>query len=312
MLANRFPMLLWWGPEYVPIYNDAYRPVLGREASLEALGHAVPRVLGRDLARPRPADRHAVQRRARDLEEDIELELNRHGFLEESHFTIAYSPVPDETAPRGIGGVLATVHEITEQVVGERRVEVLRDLGARAAEAKTAEDACALAAEMLARTRRTCRSRSRISRCGRRRARLAGAAGVERRARRRPQIVDRERPMGERAWPMAEALAAESMQVARRTRGARAAVRRGHGPTRRTGRWSADPVERAADRPAGAARASASARASRSTTRYATSSSSSPRRSRPRSPTLAPTRRSGGAPRRSRRSTARRPRSSRT
>ena len=53
--------------------------------------------------------------------EDILLEIKRHGFTEESHFTIAYSPVPDETAASGIGGVLATVHEITEKIVGERR-----------------------------------------------------------------------------------------------------------------------------------------------------------------------------------------------
>ena len=29
LLANRFPLLLWWGPQYVSIYNDPYRPVLG-------------------------------------------------------------------------------------------------------------------------------------------------------------------------------------------------------------------------------------------------------------------------------------------
>jgi hypothetical protein len=29
MLANRFPMLLWWGPDYICIYNDAYIPILG-------------------------------------------------------------------------------------------------------------------------------------------------------------------------------------------------------------------------------------------------------------------------------------------
>jgi hypothetical protein len=29
LLANRFPLLLWWGPQYCQIYNDAYRPVLG-------------------------------------------------------------------------------------------------------------------------------------------------------------------------------------------------------------------------------------------------------------------------------------------
>jgi hypothetical protein len=31
MLANRFPMLLWWGPDYISIYNDAYIPILGRK-----------------------------------------------------------------------------------------------------------------------------------------------------------------------------------------------------------------------------------------------------------------------------------------
>ena len=36
LLANRFPLLLWWGPEFVSIYNDAYRPVLGDQASLGA------------------------------------------------------------------------------------------------------------------------------------------------------------------------------------------------------------------------------------------------------------------------------------
>lgn len=29
--TNRFPLLLWWGPEYVSIYNDAYRPILGKK-----------------------------------------------------------------------------------------------------------------------------------------------------------------------------------------------------------------------------------------------------------------------------------------
>lgn len=47
--------------------------------------------------------------------EDLQLEIKRYGYIEETHFTIAYSPVPNETVPSGIGGVLATVHEITEK-----------------------------------------------------------------------------------------------------------------------------------------------------------------------------------------------------
>jgi signal transduction histidine kinase len=81
--------------------------------------------------------------------DDILLEVNRYGFTEETHFTIAYSPVPDDTAPRGIGGVIATVVEITEKIVGERRIAALRDIGATAGQAKTAEEACAVAARAL-------------------------------------------------------------------------------------------------------------------------------------------------------------------
>ena len=44
--------------------------------------------------------------------------------------------------------MLATVHEITQKVVAERRVEVLRDLGVQAVES-SAEETCRAAAEIL-------------------------------------------------------------------------------------------------------------------------------------------------------------------
>ena len=48
----------------------------------------------------------------------------------------------------GIGGVLATVHEITAKIVGQRRGTVLREL-ASAVEARSAEQACINAAAKL-------------------------------------------------------------------------------------------------------------------------------------------------------------------
>jgi hypothetical protein len=149
LLANRFPWLLWWGPRYVSIYNDAYRPVLGTKH---------PWALGQPLSECWKEIWHILQPLvdtpfkggAATWNDDILLEINRHGFVEETHFTIAYSPVPDEDAPTGIGGVLATVHETTEKVVGERRVSALRDLGGAAIERKTVEEACLIAADALA------------------------------------------------------------------------------------------------------------------------------------------------------------------
>ena len=148
LLANRFPLLLWWGPRYISIYNDAYRPVLGTKHPW-ALGRPVSEVWSEIWSVLKPLIDTPFEGGPATWMDDIELHINRHGFLEESHFTIAYSPVPDDTAARGIGGVLATVHEITEKVIGERRIVILRDLGSRASQAKTAEDACAVAGAVL-------------------------------------------------------------------------------------------------------------------------------------------------------------------
>src|SRR3954465_12484313 len=41
LLANRFPLLLWWGPEFIQIYNDPYRPVLGAKHPAPGLGRPV-------------------------------------------------------------------------------------------------------------------------------------------------------------------------------------------------------------------------------------------------------------------------------
>ena len=128
MLANRFPLLLWWGPTFCSIYNDPYRPVLGVKHPW-ALGKPVSECWSEIWHVLKPLIETPFNGGPPTWMEDIQLEINRYGFLEETHFTVAYSPVPDETAPRGIGGVLATVHEISEKVVGERRVAALRDLG---------------------------------------------------------------------------------------------------------------------------------------------------------------------------------------
>jgi signal transduction histidine kinase len=148
MLANRFPMMLWWGLDYVSIYNDAYRPILGTKHPW-ALGLPLRDVWSEIMDILRPLIDTPYNGGPATWMDDILLEINRFGFVEETHFTIAYSPVPDETVPRGIGGVLATVHEITEKIIGERRIAAMRDLGVRASEGRTAEEACALAAVAL-------------------------------------------------------------------------------------------------------------------------------------------------------------------
>jgi signal transduction histidine kinase len=190
MLANRFPMLLWWGSESISLYNDAYIPVLGCKHPA-ALGLPVRECWAEIYDVLRPLILTPLNGGPATWSEDLELEIRRHGFLEETHWTVAYSPVPDDTAPNGIGGVLATVHEITAQVVADRRGALLRDLGALLAEAKTAEDACTIAAEVFARHAKDVPFASiYLIDPTDHKAHLAGAAGLDHVARTSPPEVD--------------------------------------------------------------------------------------------------------------------------
>ena len=148
MLANRLPMLLWWGPDYICIYNDAYISILGSKHPW-GLGKPVRECWSEIWHILQPLIDTPFNGGPGTWMDDISLELKRHGFFEETHFTIAYSPVPDELAPNRIGGVLATVTEITDKVIGERRVIVLRDVSSHSTEAKTPGEACKRAAATI-------------------------------------------------------------------------------------------------------------------------------------------------------------------
>ncbi|HZO15026.1 MAG TPA: ATP-binding protein [Polyangiaceae bacterium] len=145
-LSSRFPILVWWGPEFVKIYNDAYRPMLGNKhpRSMGQRGYEcwpeIWHIIGPMLAR-------VMERGEATWSEDQFLPLERHGFAEECYFTYSYSPIRDESA--GIGGVFCAVTETTRRVLGERRLRTLRDLAARTAQASDAEEACRVAADVL-------------------------------------------------------------------------------------------------------------------------------------------------------------------
>jgi len=212
LLVNPFPILLWWGPDYVCIYNDAYIPVLGTKHPV-ALGQPVREVWSEIWQILQPLIDTPFRGGPATWNEDIELELNRHGFVEETHFTIAYSAVPDDSADGGIGGVVATVHEISDRVVAERRVVALRDLGARVGQANTVEESCALAVHAFA-------SHGKeipfallylIDSDGQR-MRLASVTGVEAGTDISPSTIDL-RDAGTDGWPVARAIQSRTPQL---------------------------------------------------------------------------------------------------
>jgi len=126
LLPSRAQIVLFWGPEFVTVYNDAYRPVFGGKH---------PRVLGLpgreswselwDMLQPLLAG--VVESGDAFWGRDLLFVIERHGYLEETYFDVSYDPVRDETGR--VGGVFCIVSETTGRVIGERRLAALRDLG---------------------------------------------------------------------------------------------------------------------------------------------------------------------------------------
>ena len=120
--SSRFPMFVWWGPELINIYNDAYSPMLG-------LRH--PRAFGRP-ARESWEDIWSVIGPQVDLvmnegtatwNERVLLVMERKGYTEETYFTWSYSPIRDESGK--VGGLFCACKEETDIVFAERERDLL-------------------------------------------------------------------------------------------------------------------------------------------------------------------------------------------
>lgn len=147
LLASRHPIFVWWGPELIQFYNDAYRPILGATKHPAAIGQP-----GRECWREiwdviAPMIAAVMERGEATFLEDSLLALDRNGYLEECYFVYAYSPIRDETG--AVGGVFVACNETTSKVLGARRMRTLRDLTNRAVQATSDYEACRRALEVL-------------------------------------------------------------------------------------------------------------------------------------------------------------------
>jgi PAS domain S-box-containing protein len=116
-LGSRFPMMLWWGPELINIYNDAFISVLG-EWHPRALGKSGREVWTETWPVIGPQVAKVMEEGGSTLNERVRLVYTRHGFPEETWFTWSFGPIYDESGR--VGGLFNTCHEDTQQVLAER------------------------------------------------------------------------------------------------------------------------------------------------------------------------------------------------
>jgi PAS domain S-box-containing protein len=147
LLDSRYAMWMAWGPQLTFFCNDAYLPTVGikRDWVLGARSDAVWKEIWPDIG---PRIQHVLTSGEATWDEGLLLFLERSGFPEETYHTFSYSPVYDDQSR--IAGMLCVVTEVTERVIGERRLRVLRDLASQALGVEDVEGSCRRVADVLA------------------------------------------------------------------------------------------------------------------------------------------------------------------
>jgi signal transduction histidine kinase/response regulator of citrate/malate metabolism len=134
MLTSRFAMWMAWGPDLTFLCNDAYLPTVGikRDWVIGSRSDKVWAEIWPDIG---PRIDHVLTTGDATWDEALLLYLERSGFSEETYHTFSYSPLADDQGANT--GMLCVVAEVTERVIGERQLSVLRDVGTTLAAAST-------------------------------------------------------------------------------------------------------------------------------------------------------------------------------
>ena len=141
VLTSRFSMWAAWGPELTTFYNDAYWRDTLQAKHPWALGRPAAEMWAEIWDDIGPRIRSVLETGVATWDEDLLLFLERSGYPEETYHTFSYSPLDGESGrPEGM---LCVVTETTARVVGERRMETLRDLAAAVAATRTESDVLA-------------------------------------------------------------------------------------------------------------------------------------------------------------------------
>jgi PAS domain S-box-containing protein len=128
VLNTNHPMFIWWGPELIQFYNDAYRQTMGPERHPRALGQAGRECWAEIWEIIGPQIEQVMNGGGATWHENQLVPVTRHGALEQVYWTYGYSPIDDDD---GIGGVLVVCRDVTKDylaavVLREREAELAR------------------------------------------------------------------------------------------------------------------------------------------------------------------------------------------
>jgi PAS domain S-box-containing protein len=128
LLNTNHPMFIWWGPELIQFYNDAYRQTMGPERHPSALGQGGRACWAEIWDIIGPQIEQVMSGGGATWQENQLVPVTRHGRLEQVYWTYGYSPIDEDD---GIGGVLVVCRDVTRDYLAaaalrEREAELAR------------------------------------------------------------------------------------------------------------------------------------------------------------------------------------------
>jgi PAS domain S-box-containing protein len=128
LLNTNHPMFIWWGPELIQFYNDAYRETMGPERHPSALGQGGRECWAEIWDIIGPQIEQVMSGGGATWHENQLVPVTRHGRLEQVYWTYGYSPIDEDD---GIGGVLVVCRDVTRDYLAaaalrEREAELAR------------------------------------------------------------------------------------------------------------------------------------------------------------------------------------------
>ena len=121
ILNTGHPMYVWWGPDLLCFYNDAYSQSIGPERHPGSLGQPGRQVWAEIWNIIGPQVDQVMTGGGPTWQENALIPITRNGRREDVYWTYSYGPIDDDDAPNGIGGVLVVCTETTQQVLAARR-----------------------------------------------------------------------------------------------------------------------------------------------------------------------------------------------
>ncbi|MBR0967496.1 PAS domain-containing protein [Bradyrhizobium diazoefficiens] len=124
VLTSRHPMFIWWGPDLIQFYNDAYRATMGPERHPSALGARGRECWAEIWDIIGPQIEYVMSGQGATWHEDQLVPVTRHGRREDVWWTYSFGPIDLDGK---VGGVLVVCKDVTSEHMGREALHLINE-----------------------------------------------------------------------------------------------------------------------------------------------------------------------------------------